>query len=615
MTVVGVLPPAFWTSRTIDVMLPLRTGVVTTFMVRLREGVPVAEAERRITRLTEGAAKAIPAGWSGVRLRSVHEQYVAPLRPVLLAITTATVLVLAIVCANVVVLMLLRSTRREKEIALRLALGAGRTHVLRMLVAESCLLSISALGLGLALIAVTLRALAPLVEQNLGRSVPGGTAGIAIDETVLMAAGGIGLVVMMALSLSPLLSSWQPDLFSSLRRDGHGGVGSPTGRRVRSALTAAEVAGSVALLVGCGVMVRTVVHLMRTDLGVETSRVVRAQVTLPARPYSTPTALTGFYDRLLERMDASTGLADWPPLIEPLRHPVEVEALDTTDLSVGVVGVNHGFFDTLGIRVIEGRPFTSADRIGAAPVAIVSEALARRLWPTGDAVGRRIRTTEEISVRAPLASWRTIVGVAANIRQTVTDEDLKDIYLPFHQVPNRFTSVMFRTDRPAATWLGALRRAVSEINPEVAVSESPSLDFDAKRQVAGPKFLASLLTGFGTFTALLAVLGLYGVVTYAVHQREREIAIRIALGATSAGVTTMLVRHGAALLAVGLACGLVAALGVTRILQTQLHGVSTFDALSMTTTCVLLGSAGLVATWWPARRASQRSPIVVLKGD
>jgi predicted permease len=358
-----------------------------------------------------------------------------------------------------------------------------------------------------------------------------------------------------------------------------------------------------------------VFHLTRTDLGVRTEGLGRAQVTLPARPYSTPAARADFYDRLLERLDSSAALSDWPLLAEPIRHPLEADGVETAGLTIGGMAVTGQFFDTLGIKIVEGRAFTNADRLGAEPVAIVSQDLARRLWPAGSAIGRRIRTGEEVTFRAPLGSWRTIVGVAADVRQTVTDEDLRDVYLPFHQVPNRFTSIVFRANGPAPAWFGALREAVGAINPEVALMDSPSLSFAASRQLAGPRFLASLLTGFAIFTALLAVLGLYGVVTYTVQQREREIAIRMALGATSGGVTAMLVRHGSLLLAAGLTAGLVGAIGVTRMLQTELHGVRPFDPLTLATTCLLLGSAGLLATWWPARRASRRSPLVALKGE
>ena len=618
MTIVGVLPAEFWTSRRVDVLLPLRPGVVPAYMVRIREGVPMDHAERRITEQTRAAATAIPAQWGGVRLQSVREQYVTDVRPVLRAVSVAAGLVLVIACANVALLMLLRATRRQKEVALRTALGAGRADVLRMLVTEACVLSAAAFATGLALTALTLRALAPLIEQNLGRRVPGGPSAITIDATVVGVVAALGVGIALALSLAPLLSTWRTDLFGVLRRDGQGGIGSLTGRRARSILTAAEVAGALALLVGCGVMVRTVWNLTRTDLGFNTAHVARAQFSLPSQPYADRIALLNFYDRLLERMDSSTSLADWPSFAQPVRHPIEIEGTDvatTSDLRVGVMSVTGTYFQTLGMRVTDGRFFEAADRAGAEPVAVISEALARRLWPNGGAVGRRIRTAEEPSVRAPLTIWRTIVGVTANVRQTFTDDDLLDIYIPFLQAPNRFASLYLKTDASLSSWFGHLRTVVGEINPEIAVAASPPLESSANDLLARPRFLAALMTGFGVFAALLAVLGIYGVVSYGVQQREREIAIRMALGATAGGVTTMFVKHGAGILAAGMVLGLIAASGVTRMLQAQLHGVGPFDTLSLVVTTAALGGAGLVATWWPARRAARRNPLDALKAD
>jgi hypothetical protein len=356
-------------------------------------------------------------------------------------------------------------------------------------------------------------------------------------------------------------------------------------------------------------------HLTRTDLGIDIEHVVRAQFSLPAQPYSDKSAQLAFYDRVLERLDATASLADWPPFAELLKHPMEAEAAETGNLRVGVISVTDSFFPTLGMRVIDGRRFAPADRAGSEPVAIISDALARRLWPEGRAVGRRIRTAEEVSVRAPLTVWRTVVGVTANVRQTFTDDDPLEIYLPFLQVPNRFATLYLKTDAPLSSWRDHVRSVVAEINPEVAFAVSPSLTTGANELLAGPRFLASLMTGFGAFAALLAVLGIYGVVTYAVQQREREIAIRMALGATASGVTAMLVRHGAALVAIGVTCGLIAASGVTRMLQAQLHGVGPFDVLTLFVTAAALGSAGLLATWWPARRAARKSPLGALKGD
>jgi predicted permease len=615
LTVVGVLPPEFWTSRPTDVMLPLRTGAVTAYSVRLRDGVTIADAERRIADAVRAAASAIPPTWSGVRLRAMQEQYAEPVRPMLVAISFASAIALAIVCANVIVLLLLRSTRRQKEVAVRLALGAGRGQVMRMIVAEALILTAAATAIGVAVTAAGLRTLAPIVEQNLGRVAPGGTSAIAIDGAVLVAVGGIGSIVALALTLAPALASSRHDLFSSLRRDDRGGTGSVGGRRLRSFLTAAEVAGSVALLVGCGLLVRTALHLAKTDLGIDTTAVVAAQVTLPAQAYPTPAALAAFYGRLQDEMRQPATFTDWPVLVEPIRHPIEADGADVDGLLIGAAGVSPRFFETFGIDIIEGRQFSAADRIGSEPVAMISQSLARRLWPNGGAVGRRIRTGEELSVRAPLGSWRTVVGVVADVRQTVTDSDLRDVYLPFEQVPNRFTTVLFEADRPLAEWLGAFRRSVAAIDDEVAVSASPTPSAAAARQLAGPRFLAALFTGFAIFTALLALLGLYGVVAYAIQQRQREVAIRMALGATGAAVTTLLVRHGATILAVGLATGLVGAIAVARLLQAQIHGVAPFDAATFAATAALLGAAGLIASWWPARRAARSNPLTALKAE
>jgi predicted permease len=523
--------------------------------------------------------------------------------------------VLLIVLINVAVLMLLRATRRQKEVALRMALGAGRSNLTRMLVADACVLTATAVMVGLTLTTLTLGALAPLIEQNVGRSVPGGASMVAVDRMVLLVIGGLGVLIAGTLSLVPLLSSWRSDLFSMLRRDSRGGTGSLTGTRVRSLLAAAEISGAVALLVGCGLMVRTVMHLTRTDLGFNTDGIVRASFSLPGQPYLDPVARLAFYERLLGVLDPSASVSDWPPFVAPPLHPIEADAVDTANLRVAVLGVGGSYFQTLGVRVTEGRGFAPGDRLGSAPVAVVSASLARRLWPEGSAVGRRIHTTEEISFQAPLASWRTVVGVAADVRQTFVDNDLNDVYLPFLQVPNRFASLYLRTDAPLPLWIGQVREAVAAINPEIAVGAAPSLASAAEQLLAGPRFLTSLLSGFAVFTMLIAILGIHGVVTYSVQQREREIAIRIALGATRGGVTALLVRHGAAVLGLGILVGLAGASLVTRLLQTQLQGVGAFDAVTLMLASALLGAAGLLASWWPARRAARRDPLASLKAD
>ena len=573
--IVGILPPGFryvatYSRNVMEILAPLRSPM-RVYMVRLRAGVPVAAAEQVLSEAARNAASSLPPGWNGVRLESVHERYVAGLRPMLVAVTTAAGLVLLIVCANVAVLLLLRALRRQKDVGVRVALGAGRGHIIRMLLAESALICAAAAAGGLAVTAFTLRLLAPLIEERLGRPAPGGTSAISIDPTVLLVVGGVGVVIAVTLSLIPVLTPWQ-------HRQHRNATDGPTMRRFRSSLIAFEVAGLLALLVGCGLMIRSVVNLVRTDLGIQTAHVMRARIVLPARTYPDGPSLLGFYERLTGQVATLSlgpmALTNLPAFFEPPKQSLEADSDAANGLAVSVLAVSPDYFSTLGIHVAQGRAFTSRDRLGAEPVAVISATLARRLWPDANAVGRRLRTAEYPAAGSPLTSWRTVVGVSRDVRQTYVDDDQKDVYIPFFQAPNQYAPLIIRTDRPASFWLPQVRAAIAAINPEVAIYESPSLEQEADRLLAGTRFLTSMLTGFAIFAVLLAVLGIYGVTAYAVQQREREMAIRIALGATGSAVIRMFLNDGALVLLSGIACGLLAAAAVTRMIEHQLYGCS-----------------------------------------
>lgn len=620
LRIVGVMPPVFWYRASGDspdfvtpVIVPTRT-----YMVRLRDGVPVAHAERRITEAAKSVATWIPPNWTGVHLESVHERYVASLRPVLVAITAAASLVLVIVCANVAVLMSLRTMRRQREIGVRLALGAGRSHIVRMLAAEASLLCVVAVAAGLALTAFALRLATPFIETHFERPAPGGLALATVDPTVPLVIGIIGVLIAVSLSFIPLLPGWQHRLGDALRREGRTGTDSRSMRRLQIALMVFEVAGSLALLVGCGLMIRSVVNLVRSDLGWETSRVVYAHLVLP-RGLAAPPAMLAFYDRLFERLSAaaspSVAIADLIPFVETRTQTVQSAANDAANATAGVLAVGDSYFDTLGIEIPHGRGITPEDRMESEPVVVVSEALARRMWPNQPALGQRLRVVPAppagpAAQEPPAAPWRTVVGVARNVRQTYTDDDLYDVYIPFAQAPSRFASLYVRTDRPAA-WLTEVRRTIAEISPFVNMN-AENLLADEDRQLAGARVVTSMMTGFAVFAVLLALLGIYGVTAYAVQQREREVAIRMALGATGRSVVRMFLKEGGLVLAAGLVCGLIAARPLGRLLQHQIYGVRPSDAVTLASTCALLTIAALVATWWPARRAAARNPSVSL---
>lgn len=619
--IVGILPPGFWFGREstemVDVLLPLRTAA-RTYMVRLREGAPVSLAEQRITEAARVVATSVPADWTGVHLESAHERYVSGVRPIIVGITIAAALVLVIACVNVAVLVLLRALHRQKEMSVRVALGAGRRHIVRLLVAESGLLCAIALAIAVVATAFALRALAPLIETQLGRPAPHGMSAIAIDSTVLIAVATVGVLIAMSLSLLPLVTPWRHRLAETLRSAGRHGTDGMSMRRLRGLMVAVEVAGSLVLLVACGMMLRSVVQMARTDLGFRPDRVVRVRAVVPSRVYPDAAARYAFYTRLTDRAAglarSRAALTSWPPFAESMPMPLVADGRGDGEARAGVMTVGPDYFNVLGIVLREGRAFTTNDRLGGEPVVIVSETLARRLWPTGSALGRRVRAVEGAGQSTPSPNWRTVVGVARDVRQTYADPELADVYLPFYQIPpDRYGTFYVETAMPALALETQLRAAIAETDP-VAIVRDVSTVASENRQFAGTRFLTLMLSAFAGFAAFLAVVGIYGVIAYAMLQRRRELAIRIALGATRQAVTRLSVRNGSVMLVGGLAAGVLAAAAASRVIQSRLYGVPAFDVWTLLVACALLGLAGLVAIWWPARRASGVNPVTIL-GD
>jgi predicted permease len=617
--VTGVLPPGFWfgreSSAIVDMLLPLRTPA-RTYMVRLREGVPVALAERRITEAARLVATRVPTDWTGVHLESAHERYVRDVRPVLIGISVAAGLVLLIACVNVAVLVLLRALHRQKEMSIRVALGAGRWHIVRMLVAESGLLCGASVAISVAVTTVALRALATMIETQLGRTAPGGVAAIGVDSTMVALLAVVGMLIALSLCVVPLATPWRRRLADTLRSGGRHGTDGVSMRRLRTTLIGIELAGSMVLLVGCGLMIRSVVQMTRTDLGFRPERVIRARTFVPARSYPDPPARFAFYSRVTERAATlargRVALTTWPPFAESMAFPVIGDGSDAPRASAGSVAVGPDYFAVLGIPVREGRTFSSGDRVGGEPVAIVSETLARRLWPGGDALGRRLRAVEAPGQSEAAETWRTVVGVVGDVRQTYGDSELGDVYVPFYQVPpDRYGTFYVETGMAAPALASALRTSLTETDPSALLRDVTSV-VSENRQFAGTRFLMGMLTTFAAFAAFLAVVGMYGVIAYAVLQRRREFAIRIALGATRATVTRLSMRGGGVVLALGLVAGVVASSAATRVLQNRLYGVPPFDVWTLVAASTLLGGAGLLAVWWPARRASSVDPVTVL---
>jgi predicted permease len=510
--------------------------------------------------------------------------------------------------------MLLRSTQREREVAVRLALGARRRHLARMLLTETSLICAAAVGTAVGVTAFLLATIAPLIETQLGRPAPS-ASGIAIDRTVLFIVGAIGLLVAVALSLAPL-RSWGRGLTHAMQQDGRVASGGPSMRRLRSGLIAFEIAGSLVLLVGCGLMIRSVVTMMATDLGFDADGLTSSRVMLRARNYPDPAAYRLFHERFARRLSAVTGspvvFSSWPPFVAAPSHLIEPDAGDA-GVSAGAIAVSAGYFSTFGINIRQGREFSTEEASADAPVAVISETLARLLWPAGNALGRRVRAVERTQGGSNAGPWRTVVGIAGDVRQGYSDTHQGDFYTP--RTPDgRFGSFYVRTHRPAPLLLDSFRSAVGDIDREAVIS-LPRLVADGDQQLKGTRFLTFLMTGFAAIAAFLAMLGIYGVTAYAVQQRRKEVAIRVALGASGRAIVRMFVRDGALLLGAGTAVGLVGGATLSRVLRNQIFGVQSFDVSTYVIASALLLVAGFAAVFWAARRAAVAHPVSALNAS
>lgn len=616
--IVGVLAPGFHYGRdsraSVDLLVP-HTSPVRTYMVRLREGVPPAAAEHRLTDAARRAATSpIPDDWTGVQLESAHDRWIGTLRPVLFGVTVAVSLVLVIVCANVAVLMLLRSMRRQKEVAVRLALGSGWRHIARMLLAETFLICAAALGAGVAITALLLGALSPLIETQLGRPAPS-ASGIAIDATVLLIIGGVSLLVAVALSLAPL-TSWGRGLTNALQQDGRVASEGRTMRRLRSGLIAMEVAGALVLLVACGLMIRSVIRMIETDFGFDAEGLTRSRVMLRARNYPDATAYRLFHERFARRVSDATGspvaFSSWPPFVPPPAHLIEPEA-GSSGVGAGAIAVSAGYFSTFGIPMRQGREFTAEEASADAPVVVISETLATQLWPAGSPLGRRVREVEPTPAGPAPGPWRTVVGIARDVRQSYDDTDPRDFYKP-RMPAGRFGTFYLRTGRPAPILFEDLRSAAAELDRDAVISP-PRLVAEDDQALAGSRFLTFLLTGFAGVAGFLAMLGIYGVTAYAVQQRHKEVAIRVALGASEHAIIRMFLREGALLLGLGTLAGLIGGAALSRVLRSHIFGVQSYDFPTYMAACALLSGAGLLAIFCAARRAAVSDPMSALNAS
>ena len=624
-TVVGVLPEDFWyLNEYTDVLAPIRDER-PVYSARLRPGVSVAQAQEALTRIAVSRMDDVPPEFR-VEVVSLHERHVVRVRPTLLVLQAAVLLVLLIACANAGVLLLVRSARREREFGVRRALGASGARLARQLVAEGALIATAAGATGVLLAALGLELARGSLEARLGTRVPGGADTLAPDAVVLLAAVGLCGLVGVVFGLVPLLTSGRDRLTTTLAGRGRGGT-DPRGRgRARNVMVAVEVALSLALLTGAGLMVRSAANLQRRELGFRPERVVRGVVGLREGTYPTPEDRIALFDRLVTQVRGlpgveAAGLSVSGPFLATRFDPRPLEAQGPATSTYGEAVdwlVGEGYFDALGISVLRGRGFATEDAHGAEPVAVVSESLARDLWGPEDPLGRGVRLPPSVmpGTTAPdPGPWLRVVGVVADIERDVGGSGAGDVYRTYRQASPLWMSVIARQRPGAASVVPAIEATLRELDPEVPLSSVLRLDVAVRQAMAPTRFLAWLLVGFSGFALLLAVVGLYGVVSYAARQRQRDIAIRVALGADRGSVTGLFLRQGLTVVAAGMMAGTGGGYILGRALEGQLHGVAPGDVPTHLALAVILGVTAVVAVWLPAHRAAGADPMGLLREE
>jgi len=622
-TVVGVLPADFWyLNGYTDVLVP-RVSDGPVYMGRLRSDVP---PERAAAILTERAAATGTAQGNAsfrIRVRPLRAAYTATVRRRLEVVQATALLVLLVACANAALLLLLRAEARKRETGIRRALGAGGARLALQSVTEGLLLAALAGGLGLVLSTGFLAALGDLVVARLGGSLPGGAAALHVSGGVILVTSGLCALVGIAFGSVPLWTTLRGRTARLLGGNGRGGTASVSSGRTRAALVATEVALSLTVLTGGALMVRSSLHLERTRLGFRPEGLTAFTVGLTSEGSRDLPHRIAFFEALAREISDAHGVTS-VGLVRgaPFDARLVTRAVETDDGGAATLPevvpqvVSPGYFSTLGLTPSRGRLITDEDDAGTTPVAVVSESLARLVWPGTSPVGRRIRFS---AWRMPEQTetpgrWFTVVGVVPDVVDGV-EGARPTMYVPFKQAPLGWMALVTRSRPGASVPVRDVRAALTRLDPDVPIYAHRSLTEAVSRARAPARFFAGLLGGFAAFALLLAVLGLYGVAAYAARLRRRDVAVRMALGARRTAVEGLFMRRSLAVVAVGLAVGAVGGQLLGRQLNGQLYGVSGGDPLTAAGVAALLLVTAVIAVWVPARRAARTDPALVLREE
>ena len=585
---------------------------------RMKPGVTVEQARAQLAGIEEGLAKQYPADDAG------QSATVQPLLGVvvqnaglpLLVLMGAVGFVLLIGCANVANLLMARATERQKEVAVRLALGAGRWRLIRQLFTESLMLSLFGGALGLLLAFWATPALARLAADSVPR-----IEDVGVDGWVLAFTLGVSLVTGLLFGIFPALQATRTDVNSILKEGSRGG-GTGTGhRRLRDALVVAEIAIAVVLVVGAGLTLKSLSRVLGADQGFDAPGVTSATFGLPDRKYNTDDQRRQFIEQVMQKVRAIPGVES-AGIKNPLlggsqtafmvegQRPLKVEEYPSTEMS----SVTPGALEAMGAKLLSGRFFTVSDNEKAPLVCIVDEAMAKKYWPGQNPIGKHL-TTEGEQPGKP-TKWMTVVGVIRTIKNYGADQPvLVETIIADEQSPGSGGNILVRSAVNPAQLVPALRAAVQSVDPDLPLYNVRRLETVVDENVAPRRLSVSLLGGFAALALLLAAMGIYGVMAFAVASRTHEIGIRMALGADSQSVMRLVLGQGVRLALIGVAIGIAAALALTRVMASLLFQVRATDPVTYIGVALLLTVVALAACYIPARRAMKVDPIVALRHE
>ncbi len=631
ITIIGVLPPLPGYPEKNDAYMPTvacpirsseqiihsRGARLLTVFARLRPGTTPEAARTELAALSSRMRQENPGDYdpqdnAGIPFVTVREDLVGNFRPLLLILLGTVGLLLLVTCANVSNLLLARLASREQELGLRAALGAGRGHLTRLLLTESVLLALAGGALGLLLTTSCVRLLAAFAGRFTAR-----TGDIGIDLMVLLFTTCLALLTGLAVGIAPVLGSSPRRLAATLRAGGVQATAAPSRLRVRGVMVVFQVAVSVVLLVGAGLLLRSFLNLQRVDPGFDSDGVVVMEIPLASTRYAQPAHRLDFYDRLFRSLRELPGVQSAAVSGDPLL------GTDTFNPEVRIEGrapgegepfraslrvVSDDYFRTLGVPLLQGRSFAAADREGAIPVAIVNRAMARRFWPGVDPVNKRFALASQRRER-----WWTVVGVVGDVRQySLSAEGGPAFYFPFSQSPGEGQVVVRTTGNPQLL-LRDLRPIVHAIDPEQPVVNVRTLAEVQADWLAPPRLTAVLIGLFALLAAAIAALGVGSLISFVVAERTHEIGIRAALGATPGEIRSLILRQALPLLAAGLVLGILGSLWLTRLLARLLFGVAPGDPVTLAAVVVALSAVFVLSALFPARRAAGIDPLLALK--